>query len=72
MTDEPSPELILRQNIHRLLTQVGGESKCRGCDAAIWWVVHRNGKKAPYTADALNHFADCPAAAKFRKPKEAP
>ena len=59
----------LSGNIARLLDQVGDPGKCRGCQRDIWWVVHKNGKKAPYTRRGLNHFADCPKAASFRKDK---
>jgi len=40
---------------------------CRGCQAPIFWVLHRNGKRVPYTPAGLNHFIDCPEAAKFKK-----
>lgn len=54
--------------IERLLRNVAGEPvKCRGCEALIYWVTHKNGKRAPYTAAALNHFINCPAAAQFGK-----
>lgn len=55
-------------NIARLLNQVGEPADCRGCKARIWFVFHpKTSKHAPYTASALNHYADCPAADKFRK-----
>jgi len=62
----------LRENIRRLLDQVGDRRPCRGatCKAIIWYVRLKTGKVAPYTADALNHFADCPDAAAFKKRKE--
>ncbi len=40
---------------------------CRGCQAPIYWVTHKNGKRTPYTPAGLNHFIDCPAAAQFGK-----
>lgn len=49
-----------------LLKNVGDPGQCRGCQSPIFWVTHRNGKKAPYTPAGLNHFADCPAAGDFR------
>jgi len=58
------------QNVRRLLNLIGDRSTCKGCGAEIWWVTHRNGRRAPYTAEALNHFADCPAAAQFKKSSE--
>jgi hypothetical protein len=56
----------LKNNVRRLLDQVGDKGKCRGCDAEIWWVKLRSGKVGPYTAEGLNHFADCPKADRFR------
>ncbi len=60
---------ILRANIRRMLSLFsGGEKKlCRACRAEIWFIQMRSGKVAPYTADAVCHFVDCPAAASFRK-----
>jgi len=66
MTDDVIARL--RSNIGLLLNQVGDKGTCRGCGADIWWVVHKSGKKAPYTAEALNHFADCPQANNFKGP----
>lgn len=62
----------LRKRIRALLRNVGEEGSCKGCQAPIYWVVHRNGKRAPYTVDGLNHFADCPAANLFRKKETKP
>lgn len=59
----------LRKNIIALLNNIGDAGHCRGCSAAIYWVTHKNGKKTPYTLEGLNHFADCPAAARFKKPE---
>lgn len=54
--------------MRRLLELVAGASvKCRGCEALVYWVTHKNGKRTPYTAAGLNHFIDCPAAAQFGK-----
>ena len=57
----------LRAQVKMLLKQIGTEGKCRGCQADIFWVVHKNGKNVPYTPEGLNHFADCPEAGKFRR-----
>jgi len=58
----------LRENIHRLLELVAEEKReCKACGATIYFVVHKSGKRAPYTGDALNHFIDCPRAREFRK-----
>lgn len=60
-------------NIARLMkTMIGaGPGVCRGCGADIYWVTTKAGKKAPFTAAALSHFADCPAAERFRKRKRS-
>ncbi len=57
----------LRSNVRALLDVIGGKSQCRACGADIWFVKTKNGKSAPYTAEALSHFADCPKAESFRK-----
>jgi len=57
----------LKQNITRLLQQVGVPGTCKGCGGSIRWVQHTNGKWAPYTKLGLNHFADCPVKEQFRK-----
>jgi hypothetical protein len=60
----------LRSNIKTLYGHLGFEQgNCRACGRLIWWGVTKAGKRAPYTADALNHFADCPGADQFRKKK---
>lgn len=59
----------LVSNIYKLLDQVGDRGVCKGCGKQIWWVVHKSGSKAPYTMEALNHFADCPKADRFKKGK---
>ena len=56
--------------LRALLGNVGDLGHCRGCKAEVWWIEHRNGRKAPYTAAGLNHFADCPAAASFKAKKD--
>lgn len=40
---------------------------CGGCGAEIYWIIHRNGRRVPYTVRGLNHFVDCPAREDFRK-----
>lgn len=66
---EPIEALQLRENIGTLLHQIGEKGNCRGCGREIWWVRHKNGKKAPYTSEGLNHFADCPVGDRFKKGK---
>lgn len=69
-----TPELLtnreveqLKLNIARLLVNVADRSTCRGCRAEIWWLVHRNGKKAPYDRDGTNHFITCSQAKEFKR-----
>jgi hypothetical protein len=57
----------LRRRILTLLSNVGEKARCKGCMVEIWWVRHSNGKQAPYTAEGLNHFIDCPNRDQFRK-----
>jgi len=48
-----------------LLKNIGDPGNCRGCQAEIYWVTHKNGKKTPYTPAGLNHHVDCVAAKQF-------
>lgn len=52
--------------IRALLNTLGDLGSCRGCGATIWWIETKRSRKAPYTAAAINHFADCPKSAAFR------
>ena len=65
-------EAFLLTNIRALLTAIGAFARCEGCGAAIWFVMTNRGRRAPYTEEALNHFANCPKASEFRRPKPAP
>lgn len=56
----------LKGKLRAILKALGKPGTCDGCAAPILWITHANGKRAPYTAAGLNHFADCPAAARFR------
>lgn len=57
------------------------EGRCRSCDERIIWLVTNTGKNMPVDADSIDeqfdakrhtsHFANCPDADKFRKPKQA-
>jgi len=58
----------IKSNVERLLNLVGTKTECKGCGADMWWVKHeKTGKTAPYNSEALNHFADCPKAGRFKK-----
>jgi hypothetical protein len=58
-----------RALIAALLTHVGEGNFCRGCQAPIWWVEHKNGKLVPYDETGINHFATCPQREQFRRKK---
>lgn len=63
----------IQNNFSRLLAVIGDKATCKGCGAEIYWVVNpKTSKRMPITANGLNHFADCPAAAQFRKDKTRP
>ena len=67
MDDETIHERVdYRKRIEFLLAVVGDKARCRGCGAEIYWIKTRAGKRAPYTREGINHFADCPEAAQFR------
>lgn len=57
----------IQKNVTALLRNVGDAGTCRGCGAPIYWITHKNGKKAPYTGTGLNHFADCPKSKDFKR-----
>jgi len=40
---------------------------CKACGTTLYFIEHSNGVRAPYTADAVNHFANCPEAKRFRR-----
>lgn len=43
---------------------------CRSCGAAIVWILTKAGKKMPVEiATRESHFARCPAAKEWRKPR---
>lgn len=65
---EPAKKLIA--NIIRFLAVIGEPGTCKGCGQQIYWVRNpKSGKRLPVTIEALNHFADCPQAGRFRKNK---
>jgi hypothetical protein len=46
------------------------QAKCRGCGAAILWFSTPKGKRMPFDAATLEpHWATCPQAEEFKKPK---
>jgi len=58
---------VYREAIVKLYRVLGfDEGNCRSCGRRIWWVITKNKKPAPYTADGISHFADCPGAENHR------
>ncbi len=55
------------ERIVELLSHVGNPGRCRGCDAPIFWVRHKNGKIVPYSEAGVIHFVDCPEAQRFKR-----
>lgn len=55
--------------LESVLQFAGDQARCSGCRQSIFWLVHTNGAKAPYSISGLNHFADCPVAGRFRNKK---
>ena len=64
-----APAIGFRAVVLNLLMFLTGDKKsaCKGCGAPVWWLMTKRAKRAPYTENALNHFADCPKADTFRK-----
>ena len=61
--------ITLRANIEAILRNTAEEIRpCLKCNAIIFLIKLRNGKRAPYTADGSNHFTNCPEAEAFKKP----
>lgn len=66
----PKPETCVMAQaraMERLLSLIGRPAKCSYCEAPIFWVLHSNGKSAPYTPAGLNHFVNCPRAEAARQ-----
>jgi hypothetical protein len=61
-----------KDRLRKLLELVSEETRpCKACGTELFFVRHRNGMRAPYTADGVNHFINCPSAEEFRKQKAA-
>ena len=63
----------LRKRITLLLNAVGMPGACSSsnCRADILWVVHTNGRRAPYDADGQNHFITCPDREMFKQRRKS-
>jgi hypothetical protein len=67
LLDRVEDELIAaRRSIIELLRFVGEQGRCRSCHKEIFWVVSKNGKRAPWDR-AGSHFKSCPHADQRRK-----
>lgn len=55
------------KRITALLDIVGGQGKCKGCGAKVWWVVTKHGKRMPISDSGISHFVDCPESERFRR-----
>jgi len=70
MSDTLSEPEQIQRNIRTLLNRIGNYTKCPACKKEMWWVTHKNGKKAPYTVEAVVHFKECTAAEGFGQPQK--
>lgn len=44
-------------------------ARCRSCSALICWVRTPHGKRMPIDPDGTSHFATCPQADAWRRPR---
>ncbi len=57
----------LAKRIRDLLTRIALYTRpCKACGTELAFVSHVNGNLTPYTMDGVNHFANCPEAARFK------
>ena len=70
MSDTLSEREQIQRNIRTLLNRIGNYTKCPACKKEMWWVTHKNGKKAPYSVEAVVHFKECTAAEGFGQPQK--
>ncbi len=56
----------LAATVKGFLLRTARIDKC-ACGAQIFWVQHLSGATAPYTENALTHFASCPNADQHRR-----
>lgn len=57
-----------RKRFEELFRHLGfDKAECRACKRTVWWVLHKNGKRVPYTVDGQNHFSNCPQRDAFRR-----
>jgi hypothetical protein len=67
-SEQTSRLLALEDRVFDLLWRAAKEIRpCKACGVTLYFIEHASGKIAPYTADAVNHFANCPEAKQFRR-----
>lgn len=44
-------------------------ARCRGCRLPILWCTTPKGRRSPHDRDGTSHFATCPVASTFRRPR---
>ena len=49
----------LERNIKSILNSISRPRKCNACGTEVFWVTTKAGKNIPYTAEGMNHYADC-------------
>lgn len=53
----------LEFQVERFLAMTGGGRACQWCGRPIWFYrTTKSGRAAPFTAELINHWADCPKA----------
>lgn len=59
----------LEERVEKLLEAIAEITRsCRSCGQTLYFVRHRaSNRLAPYTREAVNHFANCPEAKQFKK-----
>jgi hypothetical protein len=69
-TKELSTDELRKRIVSILNSAAEAKRTCSKCGAPLWFVKARaTGKLQPFTAEGLNHFADCPSAAHFKAVK---
>lgn len=68
MDSEPTAWILPAGWISEPVQRIG---HCRSCDAPVlWYTSVKSGKRSPFNADGTSHFANCPQAGEWRKPKD--
>lgn len=67
MYDWKTPDDARRMIAERFERMANEKRACHGCGRRIYFFYTRTNARAPYSDQALNHFAECPQGMKFRK-----